>query len=134
MKNFILFLVSFAALLVLDFIWIGGIAIGYYRAELGTLLADNVMWPAAILFYVFYAIALLVFVVNPALALSNMKRAFVLGAFFGFTAYMTYDLTSLAVMRDWPLSITVVDILWGTLFTSAVSGMTYLVGKKVLKL
>lgn len=131
MKNFILFLISFAVLLLIDFIWIGGVAIGYYRAELGQLLADDIMWGAAILFYVFYTIALLVFVIKPALASGSIKKALMLGALFGFAAYMTYDLTNLATTRGWPLSITIVDLIWGTVLTAGVSVFTYSVGKKL---
>ena len=131
MKNLILYLITFAALLLVDFIWIGGVAINYYRAELGTLLAQDFVWGAAILFYVFYTFALLVFVVKPALAANSIKKALVLGALFGFAAYMTYDLTNLATTNGWPLSITIVDMVWGTLLTASISVFTYSVGKRL---
>lgn len=131
MKNFVLFAVTFVTLIVIDIVWIGVIAMPFYRQELGNLLADTINWPAALLFYAFYAIALLVFVIKPALTNASLKHALVYGAMLGFTAYMTYDLTNLATTRDWPLSITIVDLLWGTVFTAGVSSAVYLIGRKL---
>lgn len=131
MKNFVLFAVTFVTLIVIDMVWIGIIAMPFYRQELGNLLADNINWPAALLFYAFYAIALLVFVIKPALAKASLKHALVYGVMLGFTAYMTYDLTNLATTRDWPLSITIVDLLWGTVLTASVSGVMYAIARKL---
>jgi uncharacterized membrane protein len=32
-------------------------------------------------------------------------------------AYMTYDLTNLATLRDWPLGLSLVDTAWGCVAT-----------------
>ncbi len=106
----------------------------FYRSMLGTFLADSVNWPAAILFYVFFVIALIIFVLEPALKARSLQKSLVLGALFGFAAYMTYDLTNLATTRDWPLLITVVDIVWGTILTAVVSAGTYWIATKVYKM
>lgn len=128
-----LFLVTLFLALVLDFIWVGMFAKEFYQQEIGFLLASSVYWPAALLFYIFYSIALIIFVLEPALRTRSVKRALVLGALFGFTAYMTYDLTSLATTRDWSFAVTVVDIAWGTVMTALVSISAYLIGSKLLK-
>jgi uncharacterized membrane protein len=120
--------------LVLDIIWIAGIAMPFYRAELGDLLATDVIWPAAIAFYVFYIIALMVFVLMPAIAARSIKKAVLLGAFFGFTAYMTYDLTNLATTAGWSVSVALVDMIWGTVFTAVLSAIAYVVATKWLKM
>ncbi len=129
-----LFITALTFVLVLDALWIGGVAADFYRQELGSILADTVYWPAALLFYVFFVIALLVFVIVPALTAKSFKKALLLGALFGFATYMTYDLTSLATIRDWTLTVTIVDILWGTIATSVVSIATHLVAVRVYKM
>ncbi len=133
LRHFQLFAIAFPAALVLDFAWIVVFAQQFYRQEIGYLLTPNVNWTAALLFYVFYIIALIVFVLVPAFAAGSARKALVLGAFLGFTAYMTYDLTSLATTRDWTLAVTTVDIAWGTFMSGAVAVFTYWVGKKFLK-
>ncbi len=128
-----LFAVALPVALLLDFVWIGLFAQEFYQQEIGFLLANSVNWTAALLFYVFYIIALIIFVLEPALKANSMKKALLLGALLGFTAYMTYDLTSLATTRDWSLAVTIVDIAWGTVMATIVSTFTYWVGKKFLK-
>jgi uncharacterized membrane protein len=40
-------------------------------------------------------------------------EALALGAFFGAVSFAVYDLTNHATLRDWPATMTVVDIAWG---------------------
>lgn len=129
-----LFLTAISLTFVLDIIWIGGFAMNFYRSMLGSLLADSVNWPAAILFYIFFTIALIVFVLEPALKARSMQKSLVLGALFGFALYMTYDLTNLATARDWSVLIAVVDMVWGTILTAIVSVGTYWMATKVFKM
>jgi uncharacterized membrane protein len=70
--------------------------------------------------------ALLFFVINPALAKQNWQYALWVGLFFGLIAYMTYDLTNLATLKNWPLLLTFVDLAWGSLLAGATSFISYL--------
>jgi uncharacterized membrane protein len=36
---------------------------------------------------------------------------------FGICAYCAYDLTNQATIANWPVSVTLVDVLWGGLVT-----------------
>jgi uncharacterized membrane protein len=55
------------------------------------------------------------------LAAGSVARTLALGAFFGLVAYATFDLTCLALMRDFPVLVVVVDLVWGTVLTASVS-------------
>lgn len=134
MRYLKLLLTALPLLIILDVLWIGILADAFYQAEIGFLLTDQVFWPAAFLFYVLYVGALIVFVLDPALKARSFKKALTLGALLGFTAYMTYDLTNLATIGGWPLSLSVVDIAWGTVASLIVSGATYSIAQKYLKL
>lgn len=112
------YLVALAVIIALDLLWLGLIMSGFYRAQLGHLLGPNVYWPAAILFYLLYVLGTVVFAIAPALAARSFNKALLLGGLFGFMAYMTYDLTNMATMRDWPLLVTVADMVWGTVLTA----------------
>ena len=115
------FVVPYAAvltgMLVLDAVWLGFIARDFYARKLGYLMAPSVQWWAAGLFYLLYAAGVTAFVVRPAAASASMGATFGRGAFFGLVAYGTYDLTSQAVVRDWPLIVTVADLAWGAFLT-----------------
>jgi hypothetical protein len=49
-------------------------------------------------------------------------RTLLMGALFGFFAYATYDLSNLATPRNWPVRLTLIDLVWGSLLTAAVAG------------
>ena len=119
-------------IIVLDLLWLGVIMKDFYRAQLGHLMGDTVVWGAAIVFYLVYAFAIAFFVVSPALARETLVWALCVGAALGFVCYATYDLTNQATLRDWPLIVTVADIIWGAFLTAVASGGAYLLAKQFL--
>lgn len=122
-----LYLIALTAFFIIDITWIGFIAKNFYREQIGYLLAPNVNWPAAIVFYLLFIVGLVVFVIAPAVESHSLMRALILGAFFGLITYATYDLTNLATTKDWPLLVTLVDMAWGAFLAAAVSVITYVV-------
>ena len=123
------FIVTFLIFLGIDGIWLGIIAKSLYSKTIGHLLAEKANLLAALVFYIFYVIGIIVFAINPALKEKSLALAIQLGAFLGFIAYATYDLTNLATLKDWPLHVTIIDILWGTFLTGSVSFLSYLILK-----
>ncbi|HEY6204029.1 MAG TPA: DUF2177 family protein [Candidatus Limnocylindria bacterium] len=116
------------AMLVLDGLWLGLVARGFYRQHLGFLMADQVNWGAAGLFYTLYAIGLTVFVTMPSIDGGSVGTALWRGALFGLVAYATYDLTNQATLKGWPVIVTAVDLAWGMLLSAAVGAIaTYAV-------
>lgn len=114
-----------ATMFALDILWLGVVAKGLYAREMGDLLRPDVKWVPALLFYFLYFAAVVVFVVLPAVENKSLARAIGFGAFFGLAAYATYDLTSLALIRDFPLTIVLVDLAWGMALTAAASAAGY---------
>jgi uncharacterized membrane protein len=108
-------------LLLADLLWLS-VAVGpLYRAALGDRMRPDVALTPAALFYLLYVVGIVVFVVLPAFASGRYMTAAALGALFGLVAYATYDLTNLATLRDWPLSLTIIDIAWGVVITTGAS-------------
>jgi len=124
-----LYLASLAAFFALDMLWLGLIAGTFYKQHLGFLMAPEVNWYAALIFYFLYILGVLVFIVVPGLTENAFALMLVKAALFGLIAYATYDLTNLATIKDWPLVITVVDLLWGMLLTTAVSMAGFFAGR-----
>lgn len=109
---------------IIDLLWLSLMAKSYYGHRIGHLMAGDINMTAAGGFYLLYVLGIVVFAVTPALQSESWKMALVLGAFMGLIAYGTYDMTNLATLRDWPVSVAVVDMAWGTALTgvSAVAG------------
>jgi uncharacterized membrane protein len=116
-------------MIALDLLWLGVLAKGFYGRELASLLRPDVRWAPALLFYVIYVAAIIVFAALPALEKQSLVRAIALGAFLGFAAYAAYDLTSLALIRDFPVKVAVVDMAWGALITATAATAGYLAAR-----
>jgi len=122
------FVATLLPMLVLDGIWLGLVARDFYRRHLGFLMADQVNWGAAALFYALYAVGLTVFVTLPSVDDGDAAAALWRGALFGLVAYATYDLTNQATLQGWPTIVTVVDLAWGMALSAAVGAIaTYAV-------
>lgn len=119
-------LVASAATCGLDLLWLGVLAKGFYRRELGHLMSDQVTWWAAALFYILYGAGVVYFCVQPALREGGLRAAALHGALLGLLVYGTYDLTNIAVLRQWGVAIALTDIAWGVFLTSVVSVLAYL--------
>lgn len=120
-------LVALGSIVLIDLVWIGVVARGWYATWLKEHMAAKFALGPAAAFYVLYAIGLSYFVIQPAVtAGSAISTVFLRGAFLGLIAYATYDLTNHATLRNWPLALTVVDMVWGTVLTGVVAVIAYL--------
>lgn len=118
-----LYAISVPVFFLIDMIWLGFVARTFYRNQIGHLLGD-VNWVAAITFYLLFVGGLVFFATMPAYERGSIATALVLGGLFGFFTYATYDLTNLATLKDWPLAVSLVDMLWGTVLGASVSGVS----------
>lgn len=117
---------SAAAFLAIDFIWLSIASRLIYRPLLGDLLAETPKLSIAAAFYLVYAVGIVVFAVMPAVAAKSLATALMLGALLGLVAYGTYDITNLATIRGWPATVSIIDIIWGTMLTAVSAGAGYL--------
>ncbi len=126
-----LYLIALPVFFILDMVWLGLVAKSFYAKQIGFLLKPEVNWYAAIIFYLLFIAGLVLFVITPALEKGSWVHALTLGVLFGLITYATYDLTNLATMKDWPLLVTIVDLIWGMVLSSGVSIIVYLIATKI---
>ena len=120
---------------ILDLFWLGFAAKAIYDRYIGSLLREQVNWAAAILFYAIYIGGIQLFVLVPALQDgSGIMRTAIMGGLLGFFAYATFDLTCLALIRNWSTTIVVVDIIWGTFLTGGTAAIVLWLARTILKL
>jgi uncharacterized membrane protein len=128
-KSLLIFFVSLIIFLVVDGIWLGFIAKNMYSQKIGHLLGDKPNLIAAGVFYIIFIIGLTAIVTIPSLRSNSFASALMLGALFGLVSYSTYDLTNLATLKNWPIDVTIIDMIWGTFVSSLVSSITFLIFK-----
>jgi len=115
-----LILIVIVTIMILDISWIGFIANAFYQKESSNFAP--IFNYAAPLLYIVMALGFIYFVIqNPSV--KTLRDAIYIGAFFGFVLYAVYDLTGLAVVRDYSWKLSIVDILWGTFLGGVVGGV-----------
>jgi uncharacterized membrane protein len=116
-RTVVLYLATLIVLVPLDFLFLSVAAKGFFTSQVGNMLGEIRLAPA-ILFYLLYVAGILIFVSDrpPAPASSTLLY----GALFGFFCYMTFELTSLSLLRHWTWPVVLLDVSWGT-FVTAVS-------------
>lgn len=127
MKWFLYYGIALVVFMVIDLIWLGFIAKNLYSKYLGYLMADKVNWVSAVVFYLIFIGGILYFVLYPSLLDKNLINLIIRAALFGFITYATYDLTNLATIKDWPIQITIIDLIWGTTLSTSVSVISYFI-------
>lgn len=126
-----LFFIALPVFFVIDMIWLVLIAKKFYNRHLGFLMKPDINWYAAIIFYLLFIGGLVAFVISPAVEKHSLMHALLYGALFGLITYATYDLTNLATLKDWPLLVTIVDLVWGMVLSASVSLITYLIFSRI---
>lgn len=127
-----LYLIALPVFFAIDMVWLVLVARNFYQKHIGFLMKPDVGWVAAGIFYLLFIAGLVTFVITPAIEKHSWVHAVLFGAFFGLITYATYDLTNLATLKDWPLLVTVVDLIWGMVLSASVSVVTYLIAVRVL--
>jgi uncharacterized membrane protein len=126
-----LFLIALPVFFVIDMVWLVLVAKNFYQKQIGFLMKPDINWFAAIIFYLLFIGGLVTFVISPALEKHSWIHALSYGALFGLITYATYDLTNLATIKDWPLAVTIVDLIWGSVLAGSISVITYLIANKI---
>ncbi len=109
---------------LLDFVWLTQIGPQLYRPALDEILADQIRWAPALVFYVVYIFGIVWFAILPGVERMRVRYALLQGVLFGGIAYATFDLTNHATMKVWTTTITTLDIAWGATVTGATAAVT----------
>ena len=127
-----LYLVTAILFFAVDILWLGVVAKNFYNRHLGRFFRERVNWTAATIFYCLYILGILIFAILPGISFASLARTVTLGVLYGLFTYATYDLTNLATLKDWPVKIVVVDILWGMVLCGLVSAGGFMVATRFL--
>jgi uncharacterized membrane protein len=120
------YLITVPVVAIVDFLWIGIVMKNFYQDRIGHLFASSFSIPAAVVLYFLMILGIMYFAAYPAYLARSLSSAALSGAALGFFGYGLYDLTNMATLKNWPLSMTLVDMAWGTVLCSLGSIVAYL--------
>ncbi len=125
-KYFIIFLCDYLFIISADMIWIGMVMKSLYQQI--PFLARTVSQelnphiPSALLVWALVVGGNILFALPRA---SSFTYALLWGALYGFILYGVYDFTNLSLFSYWPIRLTMVDIAWGMVFNSVITGISF---------
>lgn len=124
------YFVALVLFFVMDLIWLNTVAKKIFEQEIGFLMLAQVKWVPALIFYLVYIVALVIFAIIPSLKEHAWKEAgwllaFSYGCLLGFVTYAAYDLTNLATLKGWSAKVVVYDLSWGTFLSGSTALLTY---------
>jgi uncharacterized membrane protein len=128
-KTLILYFSTLAVFFAIDLIWLLLMNSRFYKIQLAGLMSNKVNWLPAVLFYLLFVVGVLLLVVLPAVDCDSWIRVMLLGGLLGMIAYSTYDLSNLATIKNWPVVVTLVDIVWGTILSAIVATISFYIAK-----
>ena len=131
MRPIATYLIAAALFVAIDMAYLGTIGAKLFKETLGDVMAPSINVAPGGAFYLLFPIGILFFAIWPALATDRWTTALLNGALFGFFAYATYDLTNFATIRNWTTTISVVDMIWGTVLTGATSALTFAIQRAI---
>ena len=121
MNTILHYIATFLLLLGIDYIWLSSMA-SFYRNQIGHLMKEKVILTPVILFYILYTIGIHFFILSPSLTNNySLIKTFLSGALLGLVAYGAYDFTNHATLKNWTVTMSVTDMLWGAVLTGLVS-------------
>ena len=127
------YIATLVVFLATDSIWLTTTANTLYKPTLGDILLPTFSPAPALVFYLLYIVGVQVFAVAPAMKDGQWTTALIYGALFGFFSYGVYDLTNMATLRNWTLTITLADMCWGTFLTGVSATLGYVLSNMGLK-
>ena len=130
LTTFLSYIMALATFLVIDLFWLNVAAKEFYRRALADYLSPQANVAPGLLLYALLVAGLTYFVILPAQKDKNMPLALMRSAFLGVICYATYDLTNLAIARNWPVSVTIIDIIWGAVLMMSTTAITLILMQK----
>lgn len=125
-KTYLLGLIVF---LGIDAVWLTTMNQRFYGKYLSHLMTDKPNLTVALVFYLINILGMVFLVINPAIKEQSLSRLIWGAALYGLCTYATYDLTNMATLKNWPIVVTVVDLVWGVTLSTVVCVVVYLLRK-----
>lgn len=116
-RQFIAYLLIILMTLVIDMVYLSFLMKGFYDLQLSAFERTIRIFPALIV-WTMIPVGIIIFVLPKS---KEIRKTALYGAIFGFIVYGVYDFTNYAILKDYSLIMTIVDLAWGTFLCSLVS-------------
>ncbi len=126
-EDFFIFVKTVIVLVALDYLWLGLFMKDFYVEQTHQVARINggefdvVLW-GAVMVYFFIPLSIILYGTRKA---SSRWDALFRGGVLGLTMYAIYEFTNIALVKNWPLSMALVDLCWGSILCGLTSFLTF---------
>lgn len=129
MKNIKPFFIAFVLFIVFDFLWLGIVMKDFNMSQLAEIgrIENGVFslhYPAALATYILMALAVPLFILPKLSKNDSLPMSFFTGALMGLIIYGVFDMTNLAILKNYPLAFVAPDMAWGAFVFGLVTVIT----------
>jgi uncharacterized membrane protein len=130
LTNIKLFIISFIALIIIDYLWLGIYYYDSYRKIIESVQKTKLIGRLGGAIVVYIALALIIlFWIVPRIQLESKNNnlfitSFIYGGILGGLIYAVFDFTSYTIFTNWDLKTAIVDTVWGAVLMTLVSFIT----------
>ena len=98
----------------------------FFSKHIGHLMRSQINLYVTLLYYLFYVAGVLYFCYFSGFKSGSLLQTLSSGFLLGLLCYGVYDMTNFLVLKDWKIQMTLVDMIWGGVVTSLISGVGFL--------
>jgi len=129
-QKFLLYFITLAVFTIVDLLWVFLISRRLYGGSLDRILRAKFNIVPVVLFYIMFALGLMIFVIVPAFNSNSLWYAIGIGALFGIFTYGTYSLINRATIHNWTQTIMLSDILRGIIVSGVSCAVAFYISQK----
>ena len=96
-----------------------------FKKHIGFLMNEQTNFSIASIFYLVYVAGVFWFATRAGIKSESSIVALFSGIFLGLLAFGTYEITNYVILKDWKLSLVLVDTSWGMIITGGMAFIGY---------
>ena len=119
------YLVMFLVFVIVEALMLTFFMAPFFSKHIGHLMRPQINLYVTLLYYLLYVAGVLYFCYFSGFKLGSLQQTLISGFLLGLLCYGVYDITNYLVLKDWKIQMTLIDMFWGGIVTSLISGVGF---------
>ncbi len=119
------YLVMFLVFVIVEALMLTFFMAPFFSKHIGHLMRPQINLYVTLLYYLLYVAGVFYFCYFSGFKLGSLQQTLISGFLLGLLCYGVYDITNFLVLKDWKIQMTLIDMFWGGIVTSLISGVGF---------
>ena len=125
MQIIVTYIAMFLVFVIVEALMLTFFMAPFFSRYIGHLMRPQINLYVTLLYYVLYVAGVFYFCYFSGFKLGSLQQTLISGFLLGLLCYGVYDITNFLVLKDWKIQMTLVDMFWGGIVTSLISGVGF---------